>query len=95
MAITLEIQGFVEAYLGLLFFGYLLTIVVHGHTSVEKPGRAFPFCKLGILCARVSVQGVGRDKWKEMEAGVHLEKLKEVKSKMMTGGYNDAPCTWN
>ena len=62
MAITLEIQGFVEAYLGLLFFGYLLyIIVVHGHTSVEEPGQASPFCKLGI-CARVSVQGVGRDK---------------------------------
>ena len=54
-------RGIFGGFMGLLFFGYLLTIVVHGHISVEKPGRASPFCNLGI-CARVWVQGVERDK---------------------------------
>ena len=57
--------------MGLLFFGYLLTIVVHGHTSVEKPGQASPFCKLGI-CARVGTGG-GEGQVKGEGSRVHLK----------------------
>jgi len=64
MVITLEIQWFVEAYLGdswdCYFFGHLLTIVVQGHTSVEKPRRGSLFLQIGhIICTCVGIGGGG------------------------------------
>ena len=64
---------------------------MHGHTSVEKKPGPHLLLQIGHMCTCVGTGG-GEGQVKGGGSRVHL--LKEVKSKMMTGGAcNDAPRT--
>ena len=52
---------------------------------------SIPFLQTGHMCTCVGIGG-GEGQVKG-NGSVHLEKIKEVKSKMMTAGCNDAPRT--